>query len=199
MPSLSCGCWNSLNWFCFYSSSPQMLLWKEILDPVSPLDWHMLHPMGWSRRGVRWMSYLFPCAETGVIFLAESSGLKGYWKASSSRGDLICSCEFIRFLQALQLFSRPATTPSLHFFLSLKSWVRCCSRLGMPTEDCRIKLYVSFRSICVWLRVLFSLFCFGEKGKQDGQQKQTRCDTKLCGDVGDAAFVVTAVPEILWN
>lgn len=198
MPSLSCDCWNSLIWFSFYSSSPQMLLQKEILDPVSPLDWHMLHPMGWSRRGVRRMSYLSPCAEIGVIFLAESSGFKGCWKPSSSRGDLICSCEFIRFLQALQLFSMPATTPSLHFFcLWSHGW-------GAAADwECQQRTagsdYVSSCSICVWLHFLFSLFCFGEKGKQDRQQKQTCCDTKLCDDVRDAAFVVTAVPEILWN
>lgn len=61
------------------------VLWKEMLDPVFPrLTGTCCTAWGWSRRRVRRVSYLSPCAEIVVIFLAEGvQALKVAEKPSS--------------------------------------------------------------------------------------------------------------------
>lgn len=107
----------------------------------------MLHPVGWSRRRVRRVSYLSHRAEIAVIFLAEASGFKGCWKPSSLVEISFVGVILLDFLQALQRAPNPASTPSL-LFLSLQSWVSCCSSLGMLTEECRMELYFSVVWLC---------------------------------------------------
>lgn len=142
---------------CFSASRVALLkifprvLWKEMLDPVSPrLTGTCCTAWGWSRRRVRRVSYLSPRAEIVVVFLAE--GVQDI-KVAGKKTFFSCEISFVGVIFFINSQSCFYPLPlSLHFYICL-----CSHGWGAVWTGAN---YISQWSICMRLCVLFFSYCF---------------------------------------
>lgn len=124
-----------------------------------------------------------------LIFLASSSGFKGFWKPSFLKAK-----PFLGVNLFYEIFFGPATTPSrLFLFVFLVSPVTGSSRLEMLT-DCMIKFYIRVEDLRTgsWpFHFSFALW------KRSGATQT--CCLKLVQGCPGCCFCCHSSGETLWN